>query len=92
MLGFRFDFGRAARDNAGMTALHWLPRTLDRATSALATMLYGSPAYGVERSALWKRLLLLALVALLMTRRRTQGSGPRLLAARTASTGMWRAD
>jgi hypothetical protein len=27
---------------------------------------YGSPAYGIERSALWKRLLIIAMVALLL--------------------------
>jgi hypothetical protein len=49
-----------------MRFLHWFLSALDRGTSAPATLLYGPPAYGVERSGLWERLLFFALVALLM--------------------------
>jgi hypothetical protein len=43
-----------------------LLRKLDRATSALATLLCGPARYGVEKSALWERLLLAGVVALLL--------------------------
>ncbi len=49
-----------------MRAIHWFLTALDRGTSALATMLYGPPEYGIERSALWEQPLLLGMVALLL--------------------------
>jgi hypothetical protein len=49
-----------------MAVVHWLLRKLDRATFALPTLLYGPARYGVEKSALWERLLLVGMVALLL--------------------------
>jgi hypothetical protein len=49
-----------------MRTIHWFLTILDRGTSALTTLLYGPPAYGIERSALWERLPLIAMVGLVM--------------------------
>lgn len=45
--------------------MHWFLSKLDRGTSALATLLYGPPAYGVETSSLWERLAAFGLIAVL---------------------------
>jgi hypothetical protein len=52
--------------NARMRVLHWFLTAINRATSALGALLYGTPVYGVETSAVWERCLFLAMVTLLI--------------------------